>query len=368
MAGSHDLFVVLGNQLFPFSYFKNHRDATFFMAEDVGLCTYVKHHQLKLVLFLAAMRSHAEALRSTGCDVHYESLGDQDGVELSATYEAKLDRFVEGKGFERLILFEVADKFFEERIEAFADGQGLRLVTLPSPMFLTPRETFAEYLEDADHKPHMADFYRDQRRRLNLLVDRAGKPDGGRWSFDGQNRETLPEMVPIPETPWATPTGHVEAVKKVVAARFADHPGDVSNFWLPTTRRQALAWLRDFLRDRFRDFGPYEDALSNRDPVLFHSALSPVMNLGLITPAEIIERAVEHAGASGASGGTSRSTRSKASSGRSLAGASSSTASTATTARNRRPATPGTTTVGSRGAGGTGRRACRRWTTRSARR
>ena len=303
MAGSRDLFVVLGNQLFPFDHVKAHRDATFFMAEDVGLCTYVKHHQLKLVLFLAAMRSHAEALRSQGCDVHYESLDEQDNAEQTTKYEAKLKRFVAGKGFERLIIFEVADKFFEERIEAFADAQGLRLVTLASPMFLTPRETFAEYLEDADHKPHMADFYRDQRRRLNLLVDKRGKPDGGRWSFDGQNRETLPEMVPVPETAWATPTEHVEAVKKVVAARFADHPGDASNFWLPTTRRQALGWLRDFLRDRFRDFGPYEDALSNRDPVLFHSALSPVMNLGLITPAEVIERAVEHAAASEASGG-----------------------------------------------------------------
>ncbi len=292
-----DLFVLLGNHLFPFHHVEAHRDATFFMAEDVGLCTYVKHHQLKLVLFLAAMRSHADALRAEGCTVHYESLGDQHGAGLLTRYETKLKRFIDAcdGSFDRLLIFEVEDKFFESRIEAFADAHRLKLVTLPSPMFLTPRGVFAEYLDDADHKPHMANFYRAQRRRLNLLVDRRGKPAGGRWSFDGQNREPLPGMVLVPETPWATPTDHVEAVKRTVAERFADHPGSVDNFWLPTTRGQALAWLDTFLAERFDNFGPFEDALSNRDPVLFHSALSPVLNLGLLTPDEIVTRAVEHA-------------------------------------------------------------------------
>lgn len=102
----------------------------------------------------------------------------------------------------------------------------------------------------------------------------------------------------VPRTAWASPTEHVTAVRKVIAERFADHPGMLpteGEFWLPTTRRQTLAWLRDFLGDRFRGFGPYEDALSDRDDVLFHSVLSPMMNLGLITPDEIVERAVEHA-------------------------------------------------------------------------
>jgi deoxyribodipyrimidine photolyase-related protein len=66
-------------------------------------------------------------------------------------------------------------------------------------------------------------------------------------------------------------------------------------WWLPTTRRQALAWLGEFLRKRFDLFGPYEDALSTRDPFLFHSVLSPVLNLGLLTPHEVLKRALRHA-------------------------------------------------------------------------
>ncbi len=303
--GSETLVVVLGNQLFPFAEFKTLRDARFFMAEDVGLCTYVKHHQQKIVLFLAAMRSHADELRANGCDVHYESLEDQSGPQLQTNYETKLSRFAEGKGIKRLVMFEIEDKFFEERVEALAQEQGWELEFLESPMFVTPREVFGDYLDGSGGgsggRPFMAKFYEQQRKRLGILVDGDGQPTGGQWSFDGDNRKKLPKQVAVPQTHWAKPTEHVGAVKRLVAERFADHPGVLPGvpggdaFWLPTTRRQALAWLRDFLDDRFREFGPYEDALSNRDDVLFHSVLSPMLNLGLLTPREIVDRALEHA-------------------------------------------------------------------------
>ena len=297
-ARSDTLFVVLGNQLFPFAALKNHREARFFMAEDLGLCTYVRHHQQKILLFLAAMRSYAEELRGQGCELHYESLSDQIAAGSEADYEAKLDRYIKGRGFARLVMFEIEDTFFEQRIIAFAQDHGLELEFLPSPMFVTPRAGFATYLENASGRPFMARFYEWQRKRLGVLVDDEDQPIGGRWSFDDENRKKLPKKVDVPRTDWATPTAHVEDVRRVIQARFADHPGvlpEAGEFWLPTTRRQALAWLRAFLMDRFRGFGPYEDALSDRDDVLFHSVLSPMMNLGLITPAEIVERAVAHA-------------------------------------------------------------------------
>ncbi|MEM9914324.1 MAG: cryptochrome/photolyase family protein [Planctomycetota bacterium] len=321
--GHETLVIILGNQLFPFAEIKRAglRDASFFMAEDVGLCTYVKHHQQKIVLFLAAMRAHADELRSNGCDVHYESLEDQTGPALKTKYETKVARFAEGQKIERLVMFEIEDKFFEERIEALAQEQGWALEFLDSPMFVTSRDEFADYLGNSGKRPFMAKFYERQRKRLSILVDDDGKPTGGQWSFDADNRKNLPKKVEVPRTEWAKPTPHVVAVKALVAQRFADHPGVLDSaspeatrnsegellkasqyeaptgagFWLPTTRRQALAWLNDFLKDRFKDFGPYEDALSNRDDVLFHSALSPMMNLGLLTPREIVDRALDYA-------------------------------------------------------------------------
>ncbi|MEM8494529.1 MAG: cryptochrome/photolyase family protein [Planctomycetota bacterium] len=308
MPSSKKLVVVLGNQLFPYAELKKHlgedpAGVRVYMAEDWELCMFQKHHQQKIVLFLAAMRSYADELREHGVTVQYTKLGELDDDEVDRTYETRLSDYLdETKSLQvdELIVWEIEDKWFEARVEAFAEQRGLKLTVLPSPMFVTSRGEFEDYLEATSGggragRPFMAKFYERQRKRLRVMVDGDGKPDGGQWSFDEDNRKKLPKNVDVPETDWAQPTEHVEAVKRLVAERFKEHPGTLDNFWLPTTRRQALAWLRQFLDERFADFGAYEDALSDRDPVLFHSALSPMMNLGLITPREIVDRALEHA-------------------------------------------------------------------------
>ncbi|MEM8781987.1 MAG: cryptochrome/photolyase family protein [Planctomycetota bacterium] len=305
MPSAKKLLVVLGNQLFPYATLKeglgeDPAGVRVYMAEDWELCTFQKHHQQKIVLFLAAMRSYADELRGQGVTVQYTRLDGTSGGELRKKYETRLGEYLDqtkSLDVDELVVWEIEDKWFETRIGAFAESRGLKLTVLPSPMFVTPREAFVDYLATTPggNRPFMAKFYERQRKRLGVMVDGDGKPDGGRWSFDGENRKKLPKNVGVSATDWAKPTEHVEAVRTLVAERFGDHPGELGTFWLPTTRRQALAWLRQFLEERFKDFGAYEDALSDRDPVLFHSALSPMMNLGLITPEEIIDRALEHA-------------------------------------------------------------------------
>ncbi|MFK7789770.1 MAG: cryptochrome/photolyase family protein, partial [Phycisphaeraceae bacterium] len=293
------LFIVLGNQLFPVTNVRDMGVDTVFMAEDQGLCTYIKHHKLKLVLFLSAMRSYADELRDAGLTVHYVKLDDQPTGAKAPSYEQKLSDYLDGhKTIDTLVHYEIEDKFFEHRLATFAGKRGLDLSEQQSPMFVTSRQQFAEYLDDSKGKPFMANFYKKQRRRLDIMMDDKGKPSGGKWSYDADNRKKLPKTITIPETSYAKPTDHVRDVVKLINDRFADHPGtldDLSDIWFPTTRRQALAWLREFLDHRFDLFGDYEDALSNRGDWLFHSVLSPTMNLGLITPQEIIDRALEHA-------------------------------------------------------------------------
>jgi deoxyribodipyrimidine photolyase-related protein len=291
---------ILGNQLFPWVRLKPHADAHFFLAEDLELCTYVRHHKQKLVLFLAAMRSYADELRDHDADVHYVPLSPACtcGAQAATTYEAKLTahlhRLREQHGSDAVShvrLWEVEDKWFEQRLEAWAGEHDLDIQWLTSPMFVTTRQQFEDYLDEASG-PFMAKFYERQRRRLKIMVDDAGAPHGGQWSYDHDNREKLPDHVEIPDVNYANPTQHVQDVMKLVGEHFRGHPGQLDDWWLPTTRRQALSWLRQFLDDRFYHFGPYEDALSNRGPWLFHSVLSPMMNMGLITPDEVLDRAV----------------------------------------------------------------------------
>ncbi len=280
--------MVLGNQLFPPERLQDCGDAVVFMAEDVGLCTYVKHHQQKIVLFLAAMRSYAEELRAAGFEVRYHSLDTGD----DSSYEDKLERAVAELDCRELLHFEVEDKAMECRLIEFCEQRSLERTELLSPMFLGTREDFRDFARDRS-RLLMADYYKRQRQRSGILVDADGKPAGGKWSFDESNRKKLPKNVNPPEIAPAPRTRHVDEAVGIVEKRFADHPGRAADFWWPTTREQAREWLSGFLDERLAQFGPYEDAISQRSETVFHSALSPSLNLGLLTPDEVVDAVLE---------------------------------------------------------------------------
>ena len=287
---SRALLVVLGNQLFPLEHLPAATRITVFMAEDLGLCTYVRHHQQKLVLFLAAMRSYADALRSAGYEVHYERLGSHD----AESYETKLEKDLHTTGATELVHFEIEDKAKEERLITYAESRDLNRTDKQTPMFMSSRKELAAF-EKHSKRLLMGEFYNRQRRRLGILVDESGLPTGEQWSFDADNRKKLPKNVVPPPIDWVRPTGHVDDVIEQVAQTFADHPGNASEFCWPTTREQALLWLDRFVEYRLEQFGPYEDAITTRSPTVFHSLLSPCMNLGLITPDEVVAKVMEHA-------------------------------------------------------------------------
>ena len=210
------------------------------------------------------------------------------------SYTEKLGQIIDRFGCQTLLHFEMQDQSMARRMAHFVATRNLQQQVMPSPMFLTPRETFAAWRE-SQKTPRMVEFYKWQRRRLALLIDDAGKPTGGRWSFDTDNRNRLPPSVEVPELPQPAPNPHVEAIKKLVAERFSQHPGSTDNYALPSTRPAALQWLQDFLEQRFMSFGRYEDALTTRSDAVFHSVLSPLLNIGLLTPQETIDAALAFA-------------------------------------------------------------------------
>ena len=287
--------LILGNQLFPPSHVQAADVDCVLMIEDRFLCQHFAYHQQKLVLVLAAMRSHAQSLREAGIDVAYQSLADAQAAagDLSASsideFMATLTRLVQEHSVTELCHFEVEGKAMQARLAQWSIDVGVARQALPSPMFLCDRETFASFL-DGRSKVQMASFYKFQRRRLDVLLEADGSPQGGRWSFDEDNRKKLPKDVEPPELPSPHQDGVVAQVAGEVSEMFAAHPGSVDGFRWPVTRQESLAWLDDFLDQRLAMFGPYEDAISQRSKTLFHSVLSPVLNLGLITPSDIVER------------------------------------------------------------------------------
>jgi deoxyribodipyrimidine photolyase-related protein len=288
-----NVVVILGNQLFPVDLIQSRgldpRQTRIYMREDRGLCTYVRHHQQKIVLFLAAMRAYAEELRACGFPVHYEQL-DQDQL----TYEQALLAFLKQHKARHIYHWEIEDNFFQERLRQALSQDSWELQEWESPMFLTSRPLFSSYLKEVK-KPFMKTFYERQRVRLGILVDKKGKPVGGQWSFDEDNRHPLPLDITPPELPRHRRSKLEQEVIELVNREFADHPGSAEESWLPCHRQAAQKWLDDFLAQRLELFGPYEDALARHSPFVYHSVLTPFLNLGLITPGEVLKKTLAFA-------------------------------------------------------------------------
>ena len=279
------LFLILGNQLFNTKYLKEYSEFTFYMSEDYGLCTFQKHHKLKILLFLSSMRSYRDELRAKKIKLIYNDCNK----EFKTPYEKKLERVIKEKKIKEVNFFEIEDKFFEKRLKLFLLKKKINFKEIKSPMFLMNREEFKNYLSK-NKKPFMANFYKIVRTKMSLLMNKNGTPKGNKWSFDEENRKKLPNSIKIPEISEIKETKDTLILKRFINSNFKDHPGNTDKFWFPTTRKDANKWLDEFLKDRIKLFGDYEDAVTDKSNTVFHSALSPLINLGLITPQEIIEK------------------------------------------------------------------------------
>lgn len=171
-------------------------------------------------------------------------------------------------GFTHIVCVEPCDYALEHRLRSSTDAQGLSLELLNSPGFLNST-TENQQWRSTKKRWHMADFYKWQRTRLNILME-GDKPKGGKWSFDEDNRKKLPVKL-VPQIP--------------------SLPGEK----YPTTTSHAKLWLDEFLHTRFELFGPYEDAIVPGQNWLYHSVLTPMLNVGLLTPGYVVDRALAHA-------------------------------------------------------------------------
>ncbi|MFL2692380.1 MAG: cryptochrome/photolyase family protein [Gammaproteobacteria bacterium] len=279
-----NIFIILGNQLFDPKLLRSKGCDEVFMSEDFGLCTFIKHHKLKLYLFLTAMREYKDELERHDIKVHYFDLENRQKEE---SYIDFLEDFLKRHKVTKLNFFEIEDKAFEKDFIKLKQ-QKIELIEHKSPMFLFTREEFREF--QGDKKTfRMANFYQHGRKKLNILVDDKNKPIGEKWSFDEENRKKLPKGKEIPSLPRFKESKHHLKVKTLVDKYFDDHPGEIKDIWFPVNRNQAKLNLKIFLEERIESFGFYEDAMVSENNFLFHSTLSPSLNIGLISPAEIIK-------------------------------------------------------------------------------
>ena len=286
---TNNLLLILGNQLFPLEYIKKTKVKKIFMAEDFSLTTYQKHHKLKILMFLWSMRQYRDQLVKNGFIVYYNSIDDKN---FKDTYENKLLKILKDEKVRTISYFEIEDHFFEDRFNKFVSDNNIETKLFQSPMFLNSRSQFVEFAKTQKSLIKMASFYQKMRIKMSILIDNNKKPIGGKWSFDEENRKKISGKINIPKVPINTKDQRINNLKHKINVLFRDHPGSADYLWMPTNREEALKWMEIFFQNKFHDFGTYEDAIIDNNNFLYHSALSPIINMGLLTPKEIVEKAI----------------------------------------------------------------------------
>ena len=140
----------------------------------------------------------------------------------------------------------------------------------------------------------MARFYKKLREDTHILMDENAQPKGGSWSFDADNRAKLSRNATLPKDIVFENNFDLPKMKKWLDTVQAEKYGE-KECWLPCTHKDAETFLQIFLEDRFAHFGVYEDALSTKSVRLFHSTLSPLINVGLLEPRQVVNKAIEYA-------------------------------------------------------------------------
>ena len=256
------------------------------MMEVADETTYVRHHKKKLAYILSAMRHHAEALRADGWQVDYVRLDDPDNGD---SFTAEFARAIGRHGPDRIVVTEAGEWRVQAMLDAWETLFGIPVDIRPDTRFLA---THAEFDDWADGRADltMEWFYRDMRARTGLLMD-AGKPAGGRWNFDKENRKAAQADLLMPRPLAFAPDAITRDVIALVAARFPDHPGNLDGFDYAVTAADAERQAAVFFAHALPQFGDYEDAMLTGERFLWHSILSPYLNSGLLLPENLCRRA-----------------------------------------------------------------------------
>lgn len=256
------------------------------MVEVAAEATSVRHHKQKIAFLFSGMRHFAETLRREGIEVDYVTLDDAANTQ---SFGGELARAMMRHGPETVVMTEPGEWRVLQMMQDWRETLPVPLHIREDDRFLCSRAAFSQWA--AGRKQYrMEFFYRDMRKKTGFLM--AGDaPEGGQWNFDPENRKALPRDHCPPVRQRFEPDAITREVLALVASRFGDHFGDLEPFGWAVTRAGALEALEHFIMDCLPMFGDFQDAMKTGQDFLYHAAISPYLNAGLLTAHEVCARA-----------------------------------------------------------------------------
>lgn len=245
-------------------------------------------HVQKLVMHRASMKRFERVLaKRIARPVHYV-----DAAELTSSGDIVGQLLQLGATAVQFV--DPCDDWLSRRLTAALHRAKLPYQILEDPHSLHSQPAF-ESLAERKPKLFFTEFYIQQRKRLGVLLDDDGKAVGGKWSYDTENRKKLPAGLRAPLPVTHRQPLELQQAQAYVGRHFPHAWGDAKHFRYPLDRSAAKAELELFIEQRLPQFGMYEDAIDREQTFVFHSVLTPALNIGLISPQEIVQAALSRA-------------------------------------------------------------------------
>jgi deoxyribodipyrimidine photolyase-related protein len=259
--------IILPNQLFPLKLIKE-KITHIYLIEEPRYFTDFNFHKLKLMYHRASMKKYAADSKVPVTymefdNVHYSKLNKKDTFyfnPIDHKLAKKLKKELSKATMLENINFLLTPSEIEENKDLFYKNK--------------------KYSHD--------NFYKFQRERLDILM-KNNKPVGNKWSFDTENRNALPKGITIPKIPKVKKDKYYKEALTYVEKHFSKNYGETEEWTFPIDTKGAIKWLKNFIEKRLPKFGPYEDAVDTSNPFLFHSVLSPMMNIGILPDVLVVE-------------------------------------------------------------------------------
>lgn len=280
-------FVILPNQLFEdVSPLKDVNKI--FLVEEELFFNQFHFHKQKLVLHRASMKYYEDVLSGLNIPIAYIEARDKRSSIKN------LLQSLSDEGFEQIVMYRPVDDWIEKRIQSKLKTVNLVVNYLDNPLFLENHTSVMEYFSGKTDF-FQTNFYVQQRKKYAILLEDSGKPKGGKWSFDADNREKYPANKQAPKYLRFEENPYIQEARDYVVDHYIHCPGDLLGpITYPVTHQEAKIWLHDFLNNRFSEFGRYEDAIVMQSHVLNHSVITPALNIGLLTPLQVLESVLEY--------------------------------------------------------------------------
>jgi deoxyribodipyrimidine photolyase-related protein len=281
--------IILPHQLIDKTPLPVSTHPTYLVEEHLFFTQYAFHKQ-KLAFHRATMSAYAKSLREKGVTLMYI-----EACELAHDLRELIPQLAD-KGIDTLHLIDPTDHYAKQRLHEGALKHGIELIWYDNPLFMNTPADNHTFFKPEKKKFYQTTFYKAERIKRNILIEADNQPTGGRWTFDTDNRKKYPKGRIPPRISSPSPSTFYTEATHYVTTHFPEAQGELTEQPIyPLTHAQALTWLDEFLKDRFAEFGLYEDAMVQHESILHHSLLSPLINVGLLHPKEVLDTLLEYA-------------------------------------------------------------------------